>query len=152
MGATMNSANAKKPMQFRSIFYGLWLGALAGGVLITVLKPMFYRDAPWFDVAAVMKNTVVYVLPFVVGASFTLLRPLVRFDKLHFVGFTSAGIVAGVIVSALYLLSHRILSWFSEPTTTSVAYVFCSAVVVAWTVWAVACITEFIGRKRGYAP
>jgi hypothetical protein len=148
MNATTASTKPKQRMQVRSVFYGLWLGALIGGVLVTAIRPVFYEDAPWLDVNAIMRNSTIYVFPFVVVASFTLLRVLVRHNKLHFFGFTSAGIFAGVIVSFLYLLAYRILSWFSEPTMTSAAYVFCSAVVVAWTIWAVGWVAEFIDRKR----
>jgi hypothetical protein len=152
MGATMNSVNPKNPMQLRSILYGMWLGALLGGVLITLLRQYIYGEPLWLDARLVMRNTAVYVLPLVVVASFTLLRVLVRYRLLHFAGFTAAGIIAGGLITAFFLLAHRVLDWFSEASTVSMAYVFCSAVIVAWSVWLVSRVVDFRDRKRGYAP
>lgn len=145
----MALANSHMLIRFRSIFYGMWVGALVGGVLVTVLRPVIFGGVAWLDVSAAMRNTAVYVLPFVVAASFTLLPLLVRYKRLDFVGFTGAGAVAGVFVSALYLLAHRTLDWFSEASTTSIAYVLCSAVIVAWSVWAGSRVAEFIHRRSG---
>lgn len=152
MGATMTATNSKRPLQFHGLFYGLWLGSLVGAVLITIIQPMFYGGAPWLDAGAVMRNTAVYVYPLFAVVGYPLFLVLVRYDKLHFVGFTFAGAVAGVVITVLYLLAHRVLNWFSEANTASMAYVFCSAVVIAWSVWVVSRLTEFIDRKRGYVP
>jgi len=96
-----------------------------------------------------MRNTAVYVLPLVVIASFTLLRLLVRHNLLHFVGFTGAGVIAGVVIALLYLFASHVLSWFPPATMMSMAYVFCSAVVVAWSVWLMSLVIEIIDLRRG---
>lgn len=149
MGAAMNSVNSKKPMQLRSILYGMWFGALLGGMLVTALRNLFYGETLWLDAGAMMRNTAVYVLPFVVIASFTLLCLLVRHSLLHFVGFTGAGVIAGVVITLLYLFANRVLSWFPPATTVSMTYVFCSAVVVAWSVWLMSLVIELIDLRRG---
>lgn len=140
----MAPTDLRRPMQLRSIFYSLWLGALIGGVLVTLIRPVFYAGAPWLDLGETMRNTVAYVLPIVIAASFTVLPILVRYSKLHFTGFTCAGIVAGVILSLLHLAAHRTLGWFSDVDVTSIAYIFCSAVLVAWVISAVRSLAEFI--------
>lgn len=125
----------------------MWVGALVGGALVTVLRSIVLGGNASLDVSAAMRNTVVYVLPLVVVASVTLLPLLMRFNKLNFVGFTCAGAAAGVVVCALYLLAHRTVNWFSEPSATSIAYVLCSAVIVAWSVWMVSRVAEFLHRR-----
>lgn len=143
----MLSPNSNLSIRFHSIFYGMWVGALVGGILVTVLHSAIFGGTASLDVSTVMRNTAVYVVPFVVVASFTLLPLLIRYNKLNFVGFTCAGTVAGVVISALYLLAHRILNWFSEASTTSLAYVLCSAVIIAWSVWTVSRVAEFLHRR-----
>lgn len=139
--------NSNIPIRFRSIFYGMWLGALVGGIPVTVLRSIIFEGTASLDMSTAMRNTAVYVLPLVVVASVTLLPLQTRFNKLNFVGFTCAGAVAGVAISALYLLAHRSLNWPSETSTTSIAYLLCSAVIVAWSVWTVSRVAEFLHRR-----
>ena len=150
MGATMVSAKSEKPMQFRSIFYGFWLGSIVGAILITAIRPMFFGNVPWLDVAATLRNVTI-IGPTVAASSFILLPLLVRHEKLHFVGFTGAGVVVGGVTTLLYLLANRVLHWFPPATTMSMTYVFCSAVVVAWSIWLVSVVIELIDRRRGEA-
>ena len=144
----MAPTDLNRPVQFRSIFHGLWLGALIGGGLVTLIRPVFYAGAPWLDLGAMMRNTVAYVLPIVIAASFTVLPILLRYSKLHFIGFTCAGIVAGAILSFLHLAAHRTLGWFSDVDATSIAYIFCSSVLVAWVISAVRSLARFILVRR----
>lgn len=135
-------------MQLRSIMYGMLFGALVGGVLVTSLRQMFLGQPLWLDVASVMRNTAVYVLPLVVVASVSLLRVLVRHRLLHFVGFTGAGVVAGGVVTAFYLLANLTLGWFPAVTTVAMTYVFFSAVVVAWSIWLISMLLDRFGPWR----
>jgi hypothetical protein len=136
-------------MQIRSIFYGLWFGSIIGGILVAMVRSMFFGHEMWLNISLTMRITVIYVFPFVVAASFTLLPLLIRHSKVHFVGFTYAGAVAGIVVSALYLFVNRVLNWFTEASTTTMTFVFLSAVIVAWSIWAVSRVAELISLRRG---
>jgi hypothetical protein len=144
---TLTQRDSKTQMQFRSLFYGLWFGPVLGAILITAVRPMLYGGPFWFDLNASLRNIgVVYLYGAVIGYPLFLL--LVRYNKLHFVGFTGAGVIAGVVVVALYLFANRVLHWFDVVNAISIADVFCSAIVVSWSVWLVSRVSEFIDRKR----
>lgn len=138
---------SRRFVEFRSVLYGLWFGALAGGVIVTLIRPVFYPGTAWLDMNGMIRNTVVYVLPIVIVASFTLLPALVRYDKLNLSGFTFAGVVIGVLLSLLHVTAHHILNWFSDVSLVSNAYVLVSSILVAWTIWVLSRLAEFISLR-----
>lgn len=148
MFSTRRASN--RQMQFRSLFFGLWLGPALGAVLITAIRPMLYGQPFWFDLNVLLRNIgVTYLYGGLIGYPSYLL--LVRFNKLHFIGLTVAGTVAGVVIATLCLFANRVPHWLPTTSAMSVRYLFLSAVIVAWSVWFMSAVIELIDRGRGEA-